>query len=296
MKTIRKTLLLLFALLAFGQISWAQFITDVIVVGADNSDNWHFGAYQNNGWIKKDKDLNDGASGHYIYLFYKTSSSPDNSGTAINDFYLRVSDDPYAPTSLTHLGRTYYRVSADGDSDFINSGGDLNCGASGKFIHLYYTKEGNSPVQCHNIYFNANPYNPCDAVGMNGSTTAADLNLDANGDDIFMHVSKQFASNPAEIYTEGQLHDAVAIASVNPNLKLMSDINLSKGVVIGDIDHGRSNTVTLDLNGYTINRGLTSSTHLGSVIRVEPTSTLTLNDGSDGHTGTITAQQMSSAA
>ena len=125
-------------------------------------------------------------------------------------------------------------------------------------------------------------------MGLNGSTTAADLNLGAGGDDIFMHVYKHLAGSPAQIYTEGQLHDAVAITEGTLNLKLMSNITLSKGLVIGDIDHGRSNTVTLDLNGYTLNRGLTTSTFLGSVIRVEPWSTLTLNDGSAGHTGTIT--------
>ena len=291
MKTLRKSLLILFALVAFGQISWAQaYITDVVVIGANSSGDadWYYDNYVGAGWEGKERDLNDGAGGHYIHLMYKTNNSPQNSGTPINDFYLRVSDNPYAPASLTHLGRTYWKVGCDGDSQFINSGGDLNCGASGYFIHLYYTKEANSPVRCHFIQFDASPYSPCNAVGMNGSTTAADLNLGAGGDDIFMHVYKHLAGSPAQIYTEGQLHDAVAITEGTLNLKLMSNINLSKGLVIGDIDHGRSNTVTLDLNGYTLNRGLTSATQLGSVIRVEPWSTLTLNDGSAGHTGTIT--------
>ena len=143
MKNLRKTLLILLALFAFGQISWAQtFITDVVVIGANDDDDadWYYDNYEGAGWIGKVRDLNDGAGGHYIYLMYKTNNSPQNSGTAINDFYLRVSDNPYAPGSLTHLGRTYWKVGCDGDSQFINSGGDLNCGASGYFIHLYYTK------------------------------------------------------------------------------------------------------------------------------------------------------------
>ena len=31
------------------------------------------------------------------------------------------------------MGRTYYRVGCDGDSQFRDSGGDLNCGASGDY-------------------------------------------------------------------------------------------------------------------------------------------------------------------
>lgn len=79
MKTLRKTLLLLFALLAFGQISWAQaFITDVVVIGADDDDDadWYYGSYEYFGWIGTSRDLNDGAGGHYIYLMYKTNNSP----------------------------------------------------------------------------------------------------------------------------------------------------------------------------------------------------------------------------
>ncbi len=291
---MRKKFILLMSLVAMlamapvGLQAQQAFITDVVVVGADDDDDadWYYDNYEGAGWIGKVRDLNDGAGGHYIHLMYKTNYSPQNSGTAINDFYLRVSDSPGAPAWLTHLGRTYYKVGADGDSQFINSGGDLNCGAGGYYIHLYYTKEGNSPVRCSSISYSASPYSPCNAVGMNGSTTAADLNLGAGGDDIFMHVTKYLAGSPAEIYTEGQLHDAVAITGIHPELRMMSDINLSKGLVIGDSDHGRSATVTLDLNGHTLNRGLTSATQLGSVIRVEPFSTLYLSNGTitGGHT------------
>ena len=45
-------------------------------------------------------------------------------------------------------------------------------------------------------------------------------------------------------------------------------------------------TVTLDLNGHTINRNLTAAVSNGYVIRVE--GTLTINDSSDSNTGTIT--------
>ena len=50
-----------------------------------------------------------------------------------------------------------------------------------------------------------------------------------------------------------------------------------------DVPSGK--TVTLDLNGHTINRGLTSATDYGYVIRV--VGTLNINDSSDPSTGTI---------
>ena len=36
------------------------------------------------------------------------------------------------------MGRTYYRVGCDGDSQFRDSGGDLNCGASGDYACRAY--------------------------------------------------------------------------------------------------------------------------------------------------------------
>ena len=46
--------------------------------------------------------------------------------------------------------------------------------------------------------------------------------------------------------------------------------------------------VTLDLNGHTLNRGLTECRDLGSVIRVEPGATLTVKDSSNKNSGVIT--------
>lgn len=121
MKT--KTIFLLAALLLMAQGAWAQepFITDVVLVGdndsSDADDKYH--AYENAGWIGKVRDLNDGAGGHYIYLLYKVNTSTGSSGTPISDFYLWVSENTPGPASLTHMGRTYYRVGCDGDSKFF---------------------------------------------------------------------------------------------------------------------------------------------------------------------------------
>ena len=95
------------------QRAWAEqeYITDVVVIGHDSGKQigYLYDNYKGAGWICLDKDLNNGAGGHYIYLVYKTNNSPQNSGTPITDFYLWAADSP-GPASFQHMGRTYYRV------------------------------------------------------------------------------------------------------------------------------------------------------------------------------------------
>ena len=67
------------------------------------------------------------------------------------------------------------------------------------------------------------------------------------------------------------------------------DVKLTKDIRLTDvlrIPTGKE--VTLDLNGYTLNRGLTECIDLGSVIRVEPGATLTVKDSSNKNSGVIT--------
>ena len=67
------------------------------------------------------------------------------------------------------------------------------------------------------------------------------------------------------------------------DVKLTNDISLTD---VLRIPTGK--TVTLDLNGFTLNRGLTECRDLGSVIRVEPGATLTVKDSSNNNSGVIT--------
>ena len=140
----RLFLLIIAALMMTAQRAWADYVTDIVVIGHDSGKQigYLYDNYKGAGWIGIDRDLNDGAGGHYIYQVYKT---PQNSGTPITDLFLRVSWSNDSPASFVHNGRTYYRAGADGDSRFITSGGDLNCGADGAWIHLYYTKDNCKP-------------------------------------------------------------------------------------------------------------------------------------------------------
>lgn len=189
---MKKMIFLLGTLLfTVAQGAWAQsYITDVMVVGADDDDEAeaYYDYYTSQGWSGIWKDLNNNAGGHYIYLMYKTNTSPGSSGRAITDFFLHVSANYDAPNSLEYDGRTYVLASYDGDGDFKAQRGDLNCQAGGYWIHLFYTKDRYWPLTyVTGISIDGNSEN---AVCENTRDTPCDLNKDAGGSDIFMHVSK----------------------------------------------------------------------------------------------------------
>ena len=171
-----------------------DFITDVMVIGGTESN---MSALKNTltgqGWNVIDYDLNERAGGDYIYLLYKSVSNTDGlNHDYITDFYIKTGSNP--PASLTHDGRKYYPVPCDGDNDFKNNKkGDLNCGASGDYIYLYYTKEtfpDNRAVTSIDINNEA-----VGALGANGSTTGGyDLNEGSGGDFIYMHFNTALAA------------------------------------------------------------------------------------------------------
>lgn len=246
---MKKTVLLfafVLALVVFEQTAWAQnYITDVMVIGyasqSDASDA--FESFEMQGWTGINHNLNSGTDdGYYIYLMYKTDSSPYSSGTPISDLYLRVSDSNDAPDEFTLDGRTYHRSYCMGLSNFMfTTKGDLNCGAGGKYIHLYYTKDAYSPGRVVTTISIDNTSNNT-AVCENGCTTPCDLNKGAGGDYIYLHVSKSMTGDVAVVYTEAELLDALTLN--NANIRLGTDIYLSSSLVI---EHNR--TITIDLNG-----------------------------------------------
>ena len=274
----RLFLLIISALLMTAQRAWADYVTDIVVIGHDSERQvgYLYDNYKGAGWIGIDRDLNDGAGGHYIHLVYKTNKSPQNSGTAISNLFLWLGDSP-GPASLVHDGRTYYRVGADGDSEFRNKGGDLNCGAGGRWVQLYYTKDDNHLVHLTSITINGES---AGAVGRNGSHEPCDLNTSAGGDDIYMHITRGLATSNADVYTGWQLLDVAPFSGVN--IRMMADINVSRTVSFG------SGVSTLDLNGHTLNRGLKEPAASGTVVTVPGLGHLTIQDSSADHSGVIT--------
>lgn len=138
------------------------------------------------GWHVIDKDLNRGAGGDYIYLLYKSETSNGVNNGYITDFYISNAEGT-APASRSFNGHTYHLVTYQGGTNFVNSKGDLNRGAGGDYIHLYYTKESFT----NNRFITGISFNSTQAgaVGVNGGSEGYDLNAGAGGDYIYMHLS-----------------------------------------------------------------------------------------------------------
>ena len=188
---LSRAAVLLLLLVTTLPASAADFITDVMLIG--NSDKTEIGKLlsdcQAKGWISTVKDLNGGcgSGSDYIYLLYKTQSSTGSSGTAITGFYIKTGKN--SPAKLTHDDRTYNLVSYDGSTKFKDSQGDLNRGAGGDYIHLYYTTDAFPDLRTvSKITFNDTQSG---GVGADGGTTGYDLNegCGSGTDYIYMHVA-----------------------------------------------------------------------------------------------------------
>ena len=225
---MKKILLLSLLLCAGVQQIWADYVTDIVVIGHDSERQvgYLYDNYKGAGWIGIDRDLNDGAGGHYIHLVYKTNKSPQNSGTPITDLYLWSAT--YAgPDSFVRDGRTYYRIGADGDDTFKSHGGDMNCEAGGNWIQLYYTKDRYKP---HRYVTSLSiDSNSSGCIGENGGSTPGDLNRGAGGDDIFLHFSVD--------YEGWREHMSNSFSHVNGNtIYIESEGELAK--LARDVDNG----------------------------------------------------------
>ena len=101
-------------------------ITDLRISSAKKDKNAKNSGYT--GYTRIDKDLNKGAGGHYIYLWYRKGGS---SSGAIRE--LRVDALSYSQSSIGG----WYTASATSKYDYIS---DLNKAAGGKFIYLRFKK------------------------------------------------------------------------------------------------------------------------------------------------------------
>ena len=221
----RAAMTLLMTLAMTLTASATDFITDVMLLG--NSDQSSFNEQLNEltdqGWTDINKDLNAGCGGDsdYIHLLYKTQTSSGNTGTAITGFYIWAGDEDTHPNSLTIDGRTYNLVPYDGSGSFINSQGDLNNNAGGKYIHLYYTKDAlviNTGIPGVTITFHLGvtdiTFNDeqSGALGANGNNTGYDLNAGCGSGSayIYMHVDTDTGGNVVTLSSgsgEVQLQD-----------------------------------------------------------------------------------------
>ena len=132
---------------AKAEDTWPEYISDVMLIGGSQSTtNSLKTRYQNQGWTVVDYDLNKGCGGSsdFIFLLYKKASRNSTDRGYITDFYVTYHDKSYnvanLSTTVNYNYKDYTLCTYVGDYDFVNNKGDLNSNASGKYIHLYYTK------------------------------------------------------------------------------------------------------------------------------------------------------------
>ncbi len=115
-------------------------------------------------------DLNRGAGGDYIYFCYKESTDRSE---AITDV---VIDITYTSTSFANFISSYM------DADYTRVNTDLNAGAGGDYIYLYYSKNAKkTPISDLVVHSKTTNYIPDSVVCTYNSDVPADLNKSVGG-------------------------------------------------------------------------------------------------------------------
>ena len=197
--SMRAAMTLAFTVLTTMTVGATQFITEVKLIGYKEEAKFNQlqSDLEEKGWKPINKDLNAGcgSSSDYIHLLYKAEENTDglNHGY-VTDFYITASTSSKCDEEVTYNGRTYYLVPYDGSKEFNDSKGDLNRGAGGNYIHLYYTKAPlDEELAVTGISFNDNKK---DGVNDKKGTDGIDLNKGCGSDTdyIYMHITTEKAT------------------------------------------------------------------------------------------------------
>lgn len=153
----------------------------------------------------------------------------------------------------------------------MSSYGDLNDGAGGKYIYLYYTIDAwDYPRGITSIAFNDDSFG---AVCGNGSTTPQDINEGAGGDYIYMHYGYTLTTDVASVtspayswltmvYIDGYdwINESNETISIYPNPTTDNVNILAPGInhvtvmnTLGQVvldTHVDGNMTTLDMSSY----------------------------------------------
>ena len=252
---------LLLIVTATTTTSAVDFVTDVKLIGGTKSKAEQLKSnLENDGWTVIDKNLNYGCpDGDYIYLAYKTESNTDGFNYGyITDFVIRA-DPGTVDESITYSEHTYSLVPIQGGSTFLSSRGNLNSGAGGESIHLYYTRD------------NFADHRAVTGITINSSSTDAvswyNLNEGTEGSSIYMHITTATAvpllsgaGTNSDPYLIGSTDDWETFTAIVQNghgdgkyFKLTADISVttmagtSEQPFKGTFD-GNGKTLTVDIS------------------------------------------------
>lgn len=173
------------------------YVTDLYLVGASDKTtcNKLRDAAVAKGWTNAGIDLNKSVSDSWdISLFYMTAANADPENDYITDMLATEGDKG---SSFVVNGRTYHKVKTNNGFN-----GDLNRGASGKYIYLYYTKDRTG------LTTNGGTKRVMTKIEVNESTSGSPIvqwstggNMDANsgagGAYVYIHMT--FATQKLEI-------------------------------------------------------------------------------------------------
>lgn len=185
-------LILVLMLIGLPTETWAGKYIKELAIGTRGKSNDAIKDLTDKGFQVLGNDLNRNAGGNFIYLGYKTTDDPKE---AITDIVV-VKDNPGGydrnnpMKSMTYNGKTYYPVPVPAGND----SGDLNRGASGKDLFLWFTRDNfEDGVVAANMYITSNKW----AAGNVNKTYGGgpcDFNESAGGDDIYLNITKQIPS------------------------------------------------------------------------------------------------------
>lgn len=170
--------------------SSTEFVVDLAL--AANEHWWQnqdsFDAFRNNGYEFDGSDINSGSgmSSKYIYLGWKyTNDIQANIGSVITGILIKIGK---RVDYFEYNNKKYYPLSRQ----FRDSNFDLNQGAGGDFLYIYYTRDGaekGDPVICTSN-FGISTGRPgsgllADGIDDNGSITK-DMNINPKGDATYL--------------------------------------------------------------------------------------------------------------
>ena len=137
-----QVLLLMLVMLVGGttNIQAQAYITDVMVLGCGTSglDAKNLrNEYTNKGWTVVEQDLNEGTSGWYLHIAYKTSSTAN----PYSDYITDICASDKNVESFTSDGRTYYKAPNNSISEFFDGNLNRGTGAGTPNFWLYFTRD-----------------------------------------------------------------------------------------------------------------------------------------------------------
>ena len=241
--------------------TWPEYITDVILVGGTESEVATAKAAHSD-YTFISQDLNDNAGGDYIYLGYKKGSRANVNGGYITDIIVVTEGSNPIPTgNISILGRTYNKAAIYGGNRFVNDRkGDLNSGAGGWGLWLYYTKQeyGTTKRAVSEITFNGTSSGSVNCYNLDGSLKQEGINMNrgcSSGDNIYMHLTTPTKTNRPSVdpvMASGLVYDGSAKQLITTAATLASGTMYYRIGTSGEWKTSISELTATNAGGYTV--------------------------------------------